>query len=369
MDIAKPIFSNGIFAHEGSYAIPPLPAPDLCKMILAQKGDREDIDEVRFWARYQGEVSFGIDVGLDEKDLSSAGWGVVFPHNMDPAVIEALRPLIEWRRSQASARREDYFKVFSGSNGYRPGESKANWMRRMGVGAGRVDPSKIPFYLLIVGGPLDIPYQFQARMDLQYAIGRIQLDTPDLYALYAQSVVEAEKQQLRLPRQVTFFAPSIPDEPLTGQLAQQFVIPLVEGLQIVDGSENSWQVQQFLGSEATKERLSRLLGSTDAPALLFAAGHGLIHPPGHPDQHWAQGALITQDWPGPSNWRQPLPKLFIFRGRICLRMPACGARSFFYRLPAALAKMAKAGWPASFADQTSHKKGERLSSRTCLSAC
>src|SRR5215510_1406549 len=53
---------------------------------------------------------------VDSNKLEEAGWGVIFPSGIDPAVRAALEPLIEHRRQQVGEPK--LFKIFEGQSGY-----------------------------------------------------------------------------------------------------------------------------------------------------------------------------------------------------------------------------------------------------------
>lgn len=245
----------------------------------------------------------GLRPELDERDLAAAGWGVVFAPRVDPAVREALSPLLELRREQAAAIHGLHFRELT----YAPGESAWDFLARHGALPGTVDPRRLPFYLLLVGGPEAIPFELQERLGRFHAVGRIDFDHPEDYARYAESVVAAESSPPDRRPEVTLFGPRHPDDPATAVLAEMLLEPLAGALRSQEGL-GGWAVRTCFGPAASKEGLHRLLGGGEAPAVLFFAGHPLLFPPDDPRQRREQGALVCSEWPGPRGRRGgPLP--------------------------------------------------------------
>ena len=124
-------------------------------------------------ARSQRRRALALDGAVDDPmKLEQAGWCALFPSDADPAIKEALKPLLDWRRDQV---KDDwFFKVFEGPDGVRPGQTAQAWAATRGVSlAAPVSPRKgVPYYLLIVGPPGRIPFEFQAQFDLQWAVGQ-----------------------------------------------------------------------------------------------------------------------------------------------------------------------------------------------------
>ena len=303
-DMDDLLYFNGIDGATGEYETPPLTLAQLSK--VAQGGKVEKPVE--------GQVNYVPKEGVDPKDLSTAGWGVIFAfadQDKVPAIQEALAPLLNHRRAQAARVKQHYYKEYVGAAAYRPNESKSDFLARHGVGPGPADPDKVPYYLLIVGDPESIPYRFQYQLDVQYAVGRIHFDTLEEYARYAQSVVLAEQQPPFLPRRATFFGVSNPDDRATSLSAEKLVKPLAAS---VAADKPNWAVTTLSPEESTKARLGQLLGGADTPALLFTASHGMGFPNGDARQLPHQGALLCQDWPGPQAWRGrgPIPTDFYF---------------------------------------------------------
>lgn len=281
---------NGVDGTSGGYFGSPLDASRLAKDLLAHG----------FGARPPARLTMP---DVDPEDLSSAGWGVVFPADCDPAIREALAPLLERRREDANGGTSRLYRELV----YYPGEGKNRFLVRHGVGPGPVMPDRLPYYLLLVGGPEHISFDFQDELDVQYAVGRLDLETPRGYAYYARAVTEAETSRATCPPRATVFAPANPNDRPTSLSRSYLAEPLASELSTLG------PVELLAEKAALKRALDGLLGS-GSTELLFVASHGMGFPAGHERQISRQGALLCQDWPGPEAMTGPVSTDYYFSG-------------------------------------------------------
>ncbi len=278
------VYFNGINGETGKPHAP-MSCEDMALRILGEPPP-PDLDALAARLRDCKGEHYGLKAGLDSRDLAQAGWGVIFSRETDPALRQALSPLLNLRHEQAGPN----FRSFSGEQAPHPDESKLDFLARHGVGPGPVDPNKVPYYLLIVASPEQISYSFQCQLDVQHAVGRIYFECLEDYANYARSVVTVETGKVRLPRRLSLFAPDY--DPQTARSAKHLVRPLLSEL---TESRPDWQITSHQGDQADKAQLARLLGGPETPALLFTASHGEFLEFGRPDQYRDMGAIHCQD--------------------------------------------------------------------------
>lgn len=293
---------NGIDYTTCDYLMPPTSASQLARWVRTRQRDRKEERDLQ-WVKERDFKNRGPDrrpaPDVDPLDLASSGWGIIFPEGTPRKVREALAPLRELRREQASRENERYYRE---DLEYIPGESKNSFFRRYHVEAGPAKPEQLPYYLLIVGGPEVVPHRFQYQVDVQYAVGRLAFDDPDHYRLYSESVVAAEEGQCHVSPDVCFFSVVTPGDNVTETMRQQLVQPLVEAMA---KERSEWKIRFVTGEEADKTKLLSLLGYGETPALLLTAAHGLFFPAGHPLQREQQGAIVCRRWPGRGKSMQP----------------------------------------------------------------
>jgi hypothetical protein len=282
VDVDQVVF-NGIDGVTGGYLSPPLTVKQMFDVLRGRPG-------------MSGESDRTLARGADPRNLDQTGWGVLFAGDGDPAVREALEPLLARRREQAGER----YRELRGATGYRKGLMTGTFFGDHKVDPGLVEPDKIPYYLLLVGSPAEIPYSFQHGLDVGYAVGRLSLDSPEEYAAYAAGVLAAETRRNQRPRRMTFLGVKHPEDRATEMSSDLLVAPLARELAARHGANgNGWEVRSHLGAEADHARFTAVLGGEETPAFAFSASHGLGYPSGHPGQEAYQGAFLCHEWPGP----------------------------------------------------------------------
>jgi len=243
-------------------------------------------------------------------DLDELGWGVIFAHDAVPGIRESLAELLSHRKAQVPDGSRGRYREFVGYEGYQRGETPRSFLDRHAAGSDEAGTANVPYYLLIVGDPETIPFEFQYGLDSQpYAVGRIWFEKdgqPDLdaFARYARSVRTAEGGTFSLPREAVVFGPQNPDVPILEISSRVLIEPLQRRLRT---AVPEWKLTAVQKEQATKSRLGRILGGPETPLLLVAVCNGTSFSAGHDRQVQCQGALYCQDWAGGSRMGTPEP--------------------------------------------------------------
>ena len=297
------VYVNGIDATTGRYLLDPLDYPLIWDILEAE---RQTVPEKRTksdarWLRSLSSKQdhLGLPPGVKAEDVRDAGWGIVFSENEDQAVKDAFKPLVRHRLAQIGSEKKT--KVFD----YRSNETCQRWLARHGVTRGAVMPTRVPYYLLIVGGPEKIPYSFCNQLDVEYAVGLLQLDGVSEYEQYVKGVLAYESAAtVSNTKDGVFFATCHPGDRATMLSSNQLVRPLIDGDKTADddrgvGDRWGFRIKKLLGPDATKAALSQVFNRTNGrPSFLFTATHGIGFPREHDQQRKLQGALLCQDWLG-----------------------------------------------------------------------
>jgi hypothetical protein len=324
---ATPYVFNGIDGSTGEYVTPELTEEEVAELAAVRPDSDAHQRDLADRRSRDEEATFAPVAWADPKDLATTGWGVLFPHDFDPKVRDALAPLLKHRRDQAAKETEYFYQEYAFNDiervkerpcTFQPGDDKRKWLARNLASPGQAaDPEKVPYYLMLVAPPSSVPYEFQYQLDVEYGVGRVWFETPDgkpdvdAFARYAESVVAAEKDPPLLPRRAAFFGVQTEDDPSTQLSAPHLAQPLAEKL--ARGPGKNWTFTTDIGATAKKARLGELLGGRDTPALLFTASHGMGFPTGDRRQLPHQGAPLCGDWPGPIGWgKKEVPDDFYF---------------------------------------------------------
>ena len=289
---------NGVNVRSGQYAIPNLSAAFLAAVADGRPLSAAELDELK--ARlHRAKAHLGVADHIDPNDLSRTGWGVVFAQN-DPDTAnarEALAPLLEKRRQEAG----QFYREFIDGDGITSNEPGRRFLARNGSAPGPVDPKNgVPYYLLIVGSPERVPFDAQTDFGMRHAVGRLDLGSIDALAAYAEQTVRRESAASPMPKRAAVFATRNPGDVATQRSLRMLATPVASAFESQSDRFEGWAVQRLFGKDAEKKTLRALLHDGQAPSILFSASHGALMPVDDPAlQRDVQGALVTQQWPGP----------------------------------------------------------------------
>jgi hypothetical protein len=304
-DFDDSFVANGIDGATGGYLLPPQSPEQVAAAATRESVDNKQTNLLRGIAQAATQSHLGAAFDIDLTDITQAGWCIVFHENEDAAVKAALQPLIEHRRKQIQD--DKIVQVFD----FKDGESAQAWLVRHRMGMGDIDPTRVPFYILLIGSPERIPFAFGHVLDSIYGVGRLCFDTPAQYAQYVSSVIAYETGTTvpNTKEVVLFGTRHVADKP-TRLSAEQLVRPLGGGDParpgVVDALAKSrfklsYRNRYLTPDASTKQALMDVFrppAGQSSPTLLFTASHGVGWPLGDPSQLPAQGALLCQDFPG-----------------------------------------------------------------------
>jgi hypothetical protein len=300
---ATAIAAQEFSAPFGVWADTGLPLNDLSIAATAE-GLRGGLEKQKalFEKRVGAQHTFGAIGDVDANDLQQSGWGILFAPGVSQEIKDALQPLIQHRKHAAEP-----FVIFDGDSGVVAGESPQAWLARKKVRLDIVDPANgIPYYLLLVGPPDSLPFEFQYMLDIYWAVGRLWFDTADEFRQYAESVVQYETAaSVPTSKNVAVFATEHDFDPATQLFTRNVVQPLCKGEGDPPrrriGERQKFGLQPLLGEDATKAALSALLqgkAGFGTPSLLFSGSHGMAFRENDRRQATDQGAIVCQDWSG-----------------------------------------------------------------------
>lgn len=290
-------YFNGIDGTTGKYRVDPMPYADVAARLRSKPRKMAAVA-----SHAETPRSFAPPWGKDLNKLADMGWSIVFAEGTPQDVRQALQPLVDHRRKQAG----ELTKILD----YKPGERVRDWYIRNHVSAGNFDPEIVPYYLLLVGPPLSIPFEFQYLLDVEYATGRLAFDTAAEYGHYVDSVLAYETAaKLDNRHEIAYWGTQHLGDPATNLSATRLVDPLANGVATAKGRLKApvhetvkCQRKLAVGQAAVRDALLGLLHEQRAGSVLFTASHGMAFPSAsdaaNKQQMAGNGALLCQDWAG-----------------------------------------------------------------------
>ena len=294
------IYVNGIDADSGDYLLSPMSVAELAALIRGEPVDKNKVQTAQSLEKVVTQTALGMPDGELPTNIKQAGWAVVFHKDEDPAVKQELMRLYEHRRCQIGD--DKRVKVLEYANEL----DHIKWLEKYKVGLGSIIPWRVPFYLLLVGGPERIPFEFVQMLNVEYGVGLLHFDRVEHYRQYVDSVLAYQTGDAAPRRKEAVFFRTRRDR-ATELSADHLVGPLADGVPATEDEPAQEPVAESKGFAArriwdvaaTGDALAHVFAPPTGeapPAFLFTATHGVGFIQPDPDQQpVVQGALKCQD--------------------------------------------------------------------------
>jgi hypothetical protein len=294
---------------EGAPAAPPVAYADLARMAAeevesAQPGPwdtaRRLMDSLQAFlaGKKLGDIGDLPPEQLANPADPDVGWGVIYHQSVSPAVRAEVDRLLKHRQGRLLP-------------DWKPGHVLESWLGLLGISLINRDTADLPYYLLLVGGPHQIAFEYQYELDRIRAVGRLDLgDDPAAYRAYVDAVLAAEGQGPKAARRAVFAAARTDGDEAT-RLSADHLVPALAQLPAEDAALAALGFQVDCHAAATRDALRGALAPAGGagPALVFLATHGLSFKSDDARLLAEQGAWICSDWQG-----GPVPRGAVLAG-------------------------------------------------------
>lgn len=218
----------------------------------------------------------------DKSDPKTVGWTFLInskdPHRID--IMNAVSPLAEFR----GMKNVDDPILFNNE----PMDTWYDWLGRNYDKDAETEP---PHYVLIIGGPDQVPFDFQSFLSIAASVGRVDFDSIDDLKNYANKIIRLEKENASIVNPESVFFATDAGWPDPTYYSRQF---MAEPLANHVNDKFGFKTEKISGDEATKKRLADRLSKSKA-AIVYTASHGMAAPhEGFEVQKRINGAICCQ---------------------------------------------------------------------------
>ena len=134
---------------------------------------------------------------------------------------------------------------------------------------------KVPLYILIVGDPDYVPFQFQALLDLSANVGRVAFDSPDELENYVEKVLRIEQNKKPVvKREALVFATDSDNTQDPIYYSKRYMAEPFANYISDQSGPFRLDTHRVFGKDATKANFLDILHAS-SPSLVFTASHGL----------------------------------------------------------------------------------------------